>query len=446
MNTPIFDFVKKYAESKTSRMHMPGHKGKGTFGCEQFDITEIDGADVLSVGGGIIGESEANLTSLFATRQSFYSTEGSTLCIKAMLHLVSMGAPKNSVILAARNAHKAFMHGCALLDLDVKWMSSRKNFGISACLLDKNEVEEYLKAQNTPVTAVYITSPDYLGNVADVKGIAEVCHRYGTRLLVDNAHGAYLNFLKENMHPIALGADMCCDSAHKTLPALTGASYLHISKNAEKYVENARDAMALFASTSPSYLTLCSLDLCTKYLAERFKGDLDFTVKRVCELKTKLSELGFTLIGNEPMKITVNTADFGYTGDEVADILRQNGVECEFCDPDFVVLMPSVDSTEADLERVLYAFLSIKRKKAIEKTIPTVPSDIKIAMSIREATFSTKKTVSAEEAFGKICASAAVACPPAIPIAVCGQVIGREQIELFEYYGIKTCRVVDQNE
>jgi len=445
MNTPIFDFVKKYAESKVSRMHMPGHKGKGALGCEQFDITEIDGADVLSVGGGIIGESEANLTSLFATRQSFYSTQGSTLCIKAMLNLVSMGAPKNSVILAARNAHKAFMHGAALLNLDVKWMSSKKNFGISACLLDKSEIETYLKEEKNPVTAVYITSPDYLGNVADVKGIAQVCHRYGTKLLVDNAHGAYLNFLKENMHPIALGADMCCDSAHKTLPALTGAAYLHISKNTDaKFAENAREAISLFASTSPSYLTLCSLDLCTKYLAEQFKNDLDKTVKRVCELKTKLSALGFTLLGNEPIKITVKTVDFGYTGDQVADILRQNGVECEFCDPDFVVLMPSVDSTEVDFERVLDAFLSIKRKKAIEKRIPTVPSDIKIAMSIREATFSAKKTVPVEMALGKICAAAAVACPPAIPIAVCGQVIEREQIELFEYYGIKNCQVVEE--
>lgn len=443
MNTPLFDFVKKYADSNTARMHMPGHKGKGLLGCEKFDITEIDGADVLSVGEGIIGESERDLSALYGTAASFYSTEGSTACIKAMLHLVSMGAPKNSVILTARNAHKAFMHACALLDLDVKWMSSSESFGISACLLDKNEVEKYLKAQNTPVAAVYITSPDYLGNVADVGGIAEVCHRFGTRLVVDNAHGAYLNFLKENMHPIALGADMCCDSAHKTLPALTGAAYLHISKNASQYGENAREALALFSSTSPSYLTLCSLDLCTKYLAEQFKAELDKTVRRVEELKSKLSSLGFILFGNEPMKITVKTADFGYTGDEVAHILRDFGVECEFCDPDFVVLMPSAHNEAADFERVFEAFYSIKRKNAIQKSIPAVPSEIKLAMSIREAIFSAKKIVSVKDALGKICASPAVACPPAIPIAVCGQVIERAQIELFEYYGIKTCTVVD---
>lgn len=444
MNTPIFDFVKKYADSNVSRMHMPGHKGKDVLGCEKYDITEINGADVLSVGEGIIGESERNLCSLYGTASSFYSTEGSTLCIKAMLHLVSMGAPKNSVILSARNAHKAFMHACALLDLNVKWMNSKENFGISACLISKNEVEAYIKAQKTPVLAVYITSPDYLGNVADVKGIAEVCHKYGVKLIVDNAHGAYLNFLENPMHPIALGADMCCDSAHKTLRALTGAAYLHVSKKTDpKYAENARSAMALFASTSPSYLTLCSLDLCTKYLAEQFKNDLHFAVSRVNTLKSSLLERGFTLVGDEPMKITVKTADFGYTGDEVAEILRENGVECEFCDPDFVVLMPTTDSNEADFERVLEAFSSIERKKSIEKTAPKVPADIKLAMSMREAMFSAKKTVPVEKALGKICASATVACPPAIPIAVCGQVIEEEQIELFEYYGIKTCCVVD---
>ena len=444
MSTPIYDFVKKYADSKISRMHMPGHKGMGLLGCEKFDITEIDGADVLGIGDGIIGESERNLASLYGTRASFYSTEGSTLCIKAMLRLVSAHAPKNSVILAAKNVHKAFLYGAALLDLDVKWMSSKENTGINSCILDKNEVEAYIKAQENPVMAVYITSPDYLGNVADVRGIAKVCHKYGVKLLIDNAHGAYLNFLDENMHPMALGADMCCDSAHKTLRALTGAAYLHVSMDTDEvFAKEARQAMSLFASTSPSYLTLCSLDLCTKYLAEDFKNDLRSAVSRVSDLKKRLAKIGFDLVGNEPMKITVKTKSYGYTGEEIADILRENFIECEFADPDFLVLMPSVDNTNEDFERIQNAFATIERKEPILTEPPAAPAEIKCVLSVRAALLGKKLTLPIKEASGKVCATVSQSCPPAIPIVICGQVIEDEQIKLFEYYGVELCQVVD---
>ena len=124
MRTPIFDFVKAYADSNTSRFHMPGHKGKGPLGCERLDITEIDGADVLSHAEGIIAESERCAAELFGTAGTFYSAEGSTLCIKAMLAM-AVGISREGKIarvLAARNAHKAFIYACAMLDIDVEWI------------------------------------------------------------------------------------------------------------------------------------------------------------------------------------------------------------------------------------------------------------------------------------------------------------------------------------
>ena len=103
---------------------------------------------------------------------------------------------------------------------------------------------------------MYVTSPDYLGGQSDVAALAEVSHRHGVPLLADNAHGAYLRFLSPSRHPMDLGADLCCDSAHKTLPVLTGGAYLHVGRAApEPFRENARRALALFGSTSPSYLT-----------------------------------------------------------------------------------------------------------------------------------------------------------------------------------------------
>ena len=219
MNTPICDFVRSYADSRQLRFHMPGHKGMGTLGVEHLDITEIDGADVLYRADGIIKESEANASRLFGTALTKYSTEGSSLSIRAMLYLTVLYAKsigQEPRILAGRNAHHTFMTAAALLDLQVDWLYPENWESLVPCKITAEYLDRVLDHPDKPV-AVYITSPDYLGNVADIAELSAVCHKHGVLLLVDNAHGAYLNFLPENRHPIALGADICCDSAHKTL-------------------------------------------------------------------------------------------------------------------------------------------------------------------------------------------------------------------------------------
>ena len=117
MTTPIVDFVRSYAKSGTSRLHMPGHKGQKLLGFEDADITEIKGADELYEAEGIIAESEANATKMFGTAHTYYSTEGSSQCIRAMLCLALQAAPagQRPVLLAARNAHKALLYAAALL-------------------------------------------------------------------------------------------------------------------------------------------------------------------------------------------------------------------------------------------------------------------------------------------------------------------------------------------
>ena len=130
----------------------------------------------------------------------------------------------------------------------------------AAAVVGRSCIDVY-KRQGERLCAVYITSPDYLGGVQDIAALAEVCHARGVPLLVDNAHGAYLKFLSPSRHPLDLGADMCCDSAHKTLPVLTGGAYLHVAKGAmAAYEAEARHSLAVFGSSSPSYLILQSLD------------------------------------------------------------------------------------------------------------------------------------------------------------------------------------------
>ena len=437
MNTPISDFVKDYSQSGTARFHMPGHKGKTGF-CT--DITEIKGADELYAAEGIIEESENNATSLFGSAHSFYSTEGSTLAIKAMLTLAASERPNGEkpLFVAARNVHKAFIYGIAMIDGDVEWIYSESGH-ICQCKVTPKEVERaVINCQRKP-DGVYITSPDYLGNIADIKGIAEVCDRLEVPLLVDNAHGAYLAFLEENIHPLALGASMCADSAHKTLPVLTGGAYLHIAKKAERFCEKARTVLAIYASTSPSYLILQSLDECNKHLTEKICENR--VLEYAKNAKSKLLRKNIICEGDEPYKIVINAPASGYDGAELAEIFRDGGIEPEFCDSDYTVLMLSEFNSGTELDMLTAVFNKIEARKPLEKTLVKAPK-CRRAISIREAVLADFETVSTENAEGRICASPTVSCPPAVPIAVSGEEINSECIKAFLHYGITHVEVV----
>ena len=446
MNTPIIDFVNKYNESKAVRAHMPGHKGETQLGFEHLDITEIKGADSLFECDSIIKESEDNASSLFDAH-TFHSTEGSSLCIRAMLYLATLYAKKEGrapLVLAFRNAHKTFLSAVALLDLDVEWLFAQNGSYLS-CVITPEELEQKLSEMSTKPCAVYLTSPDYLGNVLDIKGISQVCKKHNVLLLVDNAHGAYLKFLENSKHPIDNGADMCCDSAHKTLPVLTGGAYLHINKTNDSFLkDNAKKALSLFASTSPSYLIMQSLDVANEYISNGYKEKLSTFVKKVDELKLSLTENGYTLSGNEPLKITINAKTYGYTGEELAELLRELGIECEFADPDFLVLMLTPSMADGDIVKIRKALLSIKQREAIKTNVPPLCKP-ETVMSVRDAVMSVSKIVDVKESIGKVLATASVSCPPAVPVVVSGELIDKTAVALFEYYNITQCEVVAES-
>lgn len=439
MKTPICDFIKNYISQKNTRLHMPGHKGCGLLGYEEFDITEIRGADSLYEADGIIMESEQNASDLFGC-DTFYSTEGSTQCIKAMLYLALTVSGGNKTIAAGRNAHKSFLSAAALLDLNVDWLcgSGENHLSLS---LTADDVENYFKSAANLPFALYLTSPDYLGNMLDIKSIADVCKKYSVLLLTDNAHGAYLKFLNPSEHPVDLGADMCSASAHKTLPVLTGGAYLQISKAADPYFKNnAKSALALFGSTSPSYLILQSLDMANKYLSDYSPRLLVFANK-LQNLKSSLKEKGFTLIGNEPLKITIHAKSYGYKGFEIADYLNKNKIVAEFFDADFITLMFTPEIESEDLKRLYSALSALPQKEKITVKPPVLKLPIK-KFSVREAFFSKFETVDIKNALGRISASPTAACPPAVPVVMSGEEIDKAVIEAFEYYGVKKCNVI----
>jgi arginine/lysine/ornithine decarboxylase len=348
---------------------------------------------------------------------------------------------KKPLLAAGRNAHKSFLTAAALLDIGVDWLYPAENPSYLACNLQPEELEAYFqKAAQLPV-AVYLTSPDYLGNLADIAALAEVCHRYGVLLAVDNAHGAYLKFLPKSLHPMDLGADICCDSAHKTLPVLTGGAYLHLSAKFDEAVgAEVKNALALFGSTSPSYLILQSLDAANVYL-EGYPQKLEALLPQVEKLRNRLRQRGYRLWGNEPLKLTVDTKAYGYEGTDFADMLRSRNIEPEFADPDQVVLLLSAQADEKLLGQLEAALLAIEQKPPIKETcLPLQPP--KKRLSIREAMLSPSEVLPAENCVGRILAVPTVGCPPAVPILVCGEEIDAHALRCFAYYGIHSCSVV----
>lgn len=425
------------------RLHMPGHKGFPILGMEHLDITEIAGADSLYEADGIIAESEANASTLFGCK-TFYSTEGASQCIRAMLCLLKLQAKqlgRKPIIAAGRNAHKTFLTAAALLDLDVQWLYPRQGAGYLSCDLSADTIDAYLKDADEKPFAIYLTSPDYLGHIADIAAIAEVCHRHDVYLAVDNAHGAYLKFLPESRHPIDLGADICCDSAHKTLPALTGAAYLHLSETTDRIVGmQVRNAMMIFGSTSPSYLILQSLDAVNSYL-ETYSQRLHAFLEEIRAMKNALLQHGYTLYGNEPLKVTIDAKAYGYTGNQIAEYLRKHNMEPEFADPDYLVLMLTPEIGSDALRRATQVLCALPGKEPNTESAPLFYPSVQ-TLSFREAMLSDLETLPVGECLGRILAVPTVGCPPAVPILVCGETITEHAISCFLYYGISTCSVV----
>lgn len=442
MKTPIVSFLKSYQEKSPVRMHMPGHKGASILGFEGMDLTEIYGADELFAAEGIIKESEQNASSLFGC-PTYYSTQGSTLCIQTMCTILCQDAKskgKKPKILAGRNAHRSFIHAAALLDFDIAWLYGNSDY--LSCTISTETLEKEI-VENNP-TAVYLTNPDYLGNLLDIKSLASICKKHDVLLAIDNAHGAYLRFLEPSLHPIDLGADLCCDSAHKTLPVLTGGAYLHLSDSLNQVWKNdVKHFMEYFSSTSPSYLIMASLDAANEVLDTTFKKSLSECIQRVDVLKNALIQHGYTILSGEPMKITISTKEFGYTGNEIANFLMECDIYPEFYDSDYIVLMPSPYNTKDDLKRLETCLCKIERKSVVFNSFSKLERAKKV-MNVRQALFAPSKMIEVSKSLGQVCSSVSVSCPPAILPVIPGEVISESSVEVMKYYGIETVRVVKE--
>ena len=427
ISTPIHDFLKAYCVESPIRCHMPGGKEN------PLDITEIDGADSLYESSGIIRSSEETASALFGSAKTLYSCGGSTLAIQTMLAAAKAAYPDKTRVAASRYCHRSLISACALLGLEVDWIMPQ---AFLSCNITAKEAEEKLTDKTL---CLFAQSIDYYGGECDIEELSRLCKAKKLPLLVDNAHGAYHVFT--GRHPLKQGADMTADSAHKTLPCLTGGAYLHISKNAPKaFSERAKELMALFGSSSPSYLILDSLDLCNRHIAEE-KERAEQVLYRVGKLKESLINAGYRLRKSDPMRITLDACNYGYSGAQLSSLLREKAVSAELADSRYVVLLFSTGQSLSDFPRILEAAKKIPKMPEKESGEPvfSLPPAV---LSPREALFSPSEEIPLREAEGRICASVSCPCPPCVPIVMTGERFTASAVELMKLYGVEKVRAV----
>ena len=437
---PLSQALEDYLGQGFSRLHMPGHKGRPlpVLGdAARWDVTEVEGTDSLYEAQGPIAACEAAFSRLYGTAATCLSAGGSTLCIQAML---ALAAQRGTQIIAGRNIHTAAVNAMGLLGLEPLWVYPRREEGEGLIgRISPEDVEKALSRAQRPA-AVYITSPDYFGVISDIAAIAGVCRRHGVPLLVDNAHGAHLKFLREGLHPMDLGADMCCDSLHKTLPALTGAALLHIGNPV--FAPEAKRAMALFGSTSPSYLIMLSADGLLGPLANSLPEELRRTAARLEPLRALARRRGFGVPGglSDPMRLTLDLSGSPFTGDTFHRFLREHSIQAEFVSDSGCVLLFSPANSPEDYGRTRRALLDVPPFPLKPRLFPVFFASQ--AMSLRQALLSPSEALEVCQAAGRIAAQTCAPCPPGIPLVMPGELLTEQGTKILGGYGIRRVNVV----
>lgn len=419
-------------------MHTPGHGGVknaplALFGdALRYDVTELAGLESLYSGAGAIARSEEWAADVLGVKKLLYSAGGSTLCIQAML---CMAAPSGGRVIFAGSLHKSAINASILLGIEPVFIDELND--------DTCENVAALLEKNRDVKAVYITNPDYYGRIYNSAELAEICRKYNIPLLVDGAHGAHLCCLDESVNTLHMGASMTAQSAHKTLPALTGGAWLCVQD--ERYLHKAKYAMSLFGSTSPSYLILLSLEQCVNWLAEEGRACFSRTAALCGNVRRLASELGCGVPSglSDPARITLDVSPLGWSGDDAAAYFADMGVTPEMNDARCVVFIPSPFYGEGEFDRLSRALRSMTKRAAVTDAAPdSFGNGIKMAMSLREAALVPCEETDISCAAGRTAAEVICPCPPGMPVTVPGALIGGREISLLKRYGILRVKVV----
>ena len=443
----LYDRLLQYQSSEMYPFHMPGHKRRKDDFANPFliDITEIEGFDNLHHAEGILKDAQDRAAALYHSEETYFLVNGSTCGILAA---VSACMTRGGKILMARNCHKAAYHAAYLRGLDIEYLYPEKEdiFGINGGIHE--DIVEKALEEFQDIQAVMITSPTYDGVVSNVEKIAQIVHRKGIPLIVDEAHGAHFGFHEYfPKSSVEMGADLVIHSLHKTLPSLTQTALLHVNGNRVDR-ECLRKFLDIYQTSSPSYVFMAGMDSCVCLLEKR-GGELFESLRRNLEVFYKQTEsLGCIYLANHGLmgksgihdfdrsKLVISARNAGFTGNQLANLLRNRyHLELEMAGGSYGLALTSISDTEEGFLRLSEALKEIdaclenKIEKNTEKSTLAIEDIViknEVWCRIHEALESPGESVLLKKAEGKICREFVYLYPPGIPMLVPGEIISRE--------------------
>lgn len=489
----LLERLTEYAGSDAYPFHMPGHKRReipdgipGGFPDPYgIDITEIDGFDNLHHAEGILKDAMETAAAIYGADRSWYLVNGSTCGI---LSAVFAATENGGKLLTARNCHKAVYHAICLNRLEAEYLYPEEitEFGINGGIraedvrkaLEKDAMRcagnsGDVRGKITKIQAVLITSPTYEGVVSDIRAIADAAHEYGIPLIVDEAHGAHLEYADQcHSFPksaLEYGADIVIQSLHKTLPCFTQTAILHVKG---KFVDQDRVSryLSMFQTSSPSYLFMAGMERCIRYMDGDGRNGMVRYEKRLERFMERMEGLQVlevldreicgkyrTVAGWDPSKIVVSTMRAeDFHGEELAETLRRKyHLEMEMTAPEYVIAMTSLMDTEEGFERLGTALLEIdgalrhcvepeqqkEKGESKEKERCETPevTESKVLHPVRrmlicEAMNADTERTALQDTVGKVSAEFVYLYPPGIPIIAPGEVFTDAIVEKIMAY------------
>ncbi|PIC63650.1 lysine decarboxylase [Sporosarcina sp. P13] len=439
---PLVQALEKFHQQQHVSFHVPGHKHGSLSGLPHelrqalaYDVTELTGLDDLHEPQGVIQQAELKLAALYGSDRSFFLVNGSTVGNLAMLYAT---VRYGDTVLVQRNAHKSVFHALELTEAKPVFLSPQWDETTQTAGYVTLESVKVAVLQSTNVKAVVLTNPTYYGmKNNELKEIITFCHTRGIPVLVDEAHGAH--FIVDEIFPesaLQLGADVVVQSAHKTLPAMTMGSFLHVHSDLVSK-ERVAHYLHMLQSSSPSYVVMASLDDARQYVESYNKDDSAYFQAYRKKLLQGLRSIPTIRVVevDDALKLLVRAE--GHTGLSLQKALENQGVYTELADLYQVLwVLPLVKSGYTDnqmelIEKCRTAVASLNQSESSVVTsnifMPPLPVSTVVYLSNQLVGMKTEwKHI--DKATGCIAAEAIVPYPPGIPLLCAGERVSKEHI------------------
>jgi lysine decarboxylase len=446
----IISGIKQYRSEVDTNFHMPGHKGKDGILDELgnnlsfFDITETLGTDNLHYPTGFLKDAMEYIAKSYGAKKSYMVVNG-TSC--GIISAITGCTNPGDKILVQRDCHKSVYNACILgdLKLDYLYPEFNKKHGLNFSISLEKLEQKLIDAPE--IKMVVLTYPTFYGICFDVQKAAEIVHKYGKILMIDEAHGSHLYFCKDILPPAAelSGADIVAQSTHKTLPCLTQGSVLHLCSDRVN-VNNIETMLRMLQTTSPSYVLMTSIENAVHWMNEHGEERLKRNIE-VFKRKTKeLRDLGINVLEDDFLisegcydfdatRAVISMSELGITGTKLQEILRYKyKIQMEFADLMYTVGYITATDEVEDIERLFDAVKEIyfeEIKKTDKKEIIQIEAfpQLTHAMKMRKAFYAENELVNLDESIGRTAAEFIIPYPPGIPLVCPGEIIVQDTID-----------------